>query len=204
MSDLLLRRPIRYLITSGQLTESNFSDRSRSLLETVKLAVDAGIEMVQIREKQLSARSLMHLCAEAAILTRQSITKLLVNERFDIALAAETDGVHLTSTSIPVELVRRQVPDDFLLGASVHTADEVMRMQETSASFAVLGPIFETPGKGEPLGIDELERICKASGSFPLIAVGGIDKENYRAVVDAGAAGYAAIRYLNEFVKMAE
>jgi thiamine-phosphate pyrophosphorylase len=199
----LFDSPVRYLITPGSLTSSNFDSENDLLLETLRLAVKAGIELVQIREKSLPARYLFELAAEAAAMARGSNTRVLLNERFDIAIAAGLDGVHLTSTSISVERVRENVPDGFLIGVSTHSTSEVAAARDSGADFALLGPIFATPGKGDPIGLEELGSICGSVAPFPVIGVGGIDASNSQAVIDSGAAGYAAIRYLNDFVRMA-
>lgn len=196
--------PFRILITTGLADNSNFSIQRAEILKTVRLSVATGIEIVQIREKRLPARHLFALVREAARLTVGSSTKLLVNERFDIALAAGADGVHLTSTSIPVELVRESVPPGYLIGVSTHSFAEVVAAKGSRADYAILGPIFETPGKGDPIGLDELGRVCRSVSPFPVVAVGGIEGTNEAAVIEAGAAGVAAIRYLNDFVRIGQ
>jgi len=194
--------PFRLLITQGLSDPSNFSIQKQEILKTVELAVGSGIEAVQIREKRLPGRLLFELVREAAALTAGTKTRLLVNERFDIALAAGADGVHLTSAAIPVAGVRETVPSGFLIGVSVHTSDEVVTAKVAGADYAMIGPIFSTPGKGEPLGVDGLESVCRLASPFPVVAVGGIDASNEAAVTNAGAVGVAAIRYLNDFVRL--
>jgi thiamine-phosphate pyrophosphorylase len=196
--------PVRMLITPGTATQSNFSTLKSSLLETVGLAVTAGIEIVQLREKQLTGRQLFELAVDSVALTANSATKLLINERFDIAIAANADGVHLTSASIPIEQVRPNVPEKFVIGVSAHSADEVRTAKETGADYAMFGPVFSTPGKGEPCGLENLREACRSVSPFPVVAVGGIDDANFQSVLEAGASGYAAIRYLNDFVKIAQ
>ena len=199
----LFDAPVRYLISSGSLTSTNFNSEKVRLLETLRLAVEAGIELVQIREKLLSARHLFELAVDAAAIVGGTSTRVLLNERFDIAIAAGLDGVHLTSTSISVERVRENVPDGFLIGVSTHSTSAVAAARDSGADFALLGPVFATPGKGDPIGSEELGSICGSVAPFPVIGVGGIDASNSQAVIDSGAAGYAAIRYLNDFVRMA-
>lgn len=196
--------PFRLLITPGLADPSNLSIQKTEILKTVELAVAAGIEIVQIREKRLPARSLFELVRDAAVLTAGSSTRLLINERFDVALAAGADGVHLTSTSMPIERFRAAVSSGFIVGVSTHSPDEVVAAKDSGADYAMLGPIFETPGKGEPIGLDELERVCRLVTPFPVVAVGGIDGSTEAAVIEAGAAGVAAIRYLNEFVRIGQ
>ena len=196
--------PFRLLITPGLADPSNFSIQRTEILKSVELAAAAGIGCVQIREKRLPARLLFKLVREAAALTVSSSTKLLVNERFDIAIAAGADGVHLTSTSMPLARVREAVPSRFLIGVSTHSLAEIAAAKDSGADYAMLGPIFETPGKGEPIGLEELERVCCTVAPFPVVAVGGIDASNEAAVIGAGAAGVAAIRYLNDFVRIGQ
>lgn len=196
--------PFRLLITSGLADPSNFSTQKSEILKTVELSIAAGVEIVQIREKRLPARLLFELLREAAGLTAGSTTKLLINERFDIALAAGADGVHLTSTSMPIESVREGVPPGFVVGVSTHSSADVVAARDAGADYAMLGPIFETPGKGDPIGLEELERVCRSVAPFPVVAVGGIDASNETVVIEAGAAGVAAIRYLNDFVRIGQ
>lgn len=196
----LPQRPLRLLVTRGELTQDNFSTQSSVVLQTVELAASTGIEMLQIREKNLPGRLLFELVRHAVAVARH--TTIFVNERFDIALAAGAHGAHLTSTSMPIECVRASVPPGFLIGVSTHTAGEVRKAKEQEADYAMLGPVFATPGKSDPLGVDVFGRICREVTPFPVLAVGGIDGSNASEVVDAGAAGFAAIRYLNEFVRL--
>ncbi len=174
------------------------------LLESVRLAVSAGIELIQIREKHLPARLLFDLAVKTVSITTNSATNLLINERFDIAIAAGAFGVHLTSTSVPIEQVRANVPQGFLIGVSAHSRDDVIEAQRSGADYAVLGPAFLTPGKGEPLGIERLEEVCGSIPRFPVIAIGGIDSSNSQSVLESGASGFASIRYLNDFVRIAK
>lgn len=199
-----IRPGIRILITAGTATSANFSSSKPEILNIVRLASDAGVEAVQIREKALPARPLFELAAEAVDRVANSSTKIFVNERFDIAIAAKAHGVHFTSSSIPVDRVRRLVPEEMFIGISAHTAMEVKEARLNGADYAMLGPIFETPGKGEPIGLQRLAEICASEAPFPIVGVGGIDGTNGSQVLQAGAAGFAAIRYLNEFVRIGQ
>lgn len=192
------------LITSGELTALNYASNHSILIETVRRAADLGIELVQIREKGLSAGSVLQLALRALETVCGTATKILVNERLDIALAAGAHGVHLTSASIPVTAVRKFVPEGFLCGVSAHSVDEVKAARDGGADYVILGPIFSTPGKDQPLGVKRLREICAAVDPFSVIAVGGVDDSNVDEVLASGAAGFAAIRYLNDFVNMAE
>jgi thiamine-phosphate diphosphorylase len=194
-------RPVAYLITSGDLTSGNFETEAAGTLKIIRAAVDENIPLVQIREKQLDAKRLFQLIKDAVALTRTGKTKLFVNDRSDLAAAAGADGVHLTSNSLHVNAVKHSFPD-LIVGVSAHTPDDVERARLGGADFALFGPIFGTPGKSEPLGIETLKAICLDAGTFPVIAVGGIDETNLEYVVEAGAAGFAAIRSLNDIDRL--
>ncbi len=194
--------PIIYLITSGEATPENFDRTSREILDIVRVAVEAGVSIIQLREKHLSARQLFELAVEAAKITRESSTRLLVNDRADIALAAKADGVHLAANSLPVKIIRGNFPSDFIIGASAHTLEAARSAADNGADFAVFGPVFETPGKGEPQGLEILAEVCGDLHPFPVMGLGGIDESNYSTVLEAGASGFAAIRFLNDSEKL--
>lgn len=191
-------RKIIYLITEGEATAENFPEKSAEILRLVEAAAAAGISFIQIREKRLPARFVFELTEKAAALARNSQTKLLVNDRADIALSAGADGVHLTSLSLSAETIRRNFPKDFIVGVSTHTLAEAERARRQGADFVTFSPIFHSPNKGEPQGLTELKKICAALKPFPVVALGGIDETNYKSVLQAGASGFAAIRFLNE------
>lgn len=163
--------------------------------------VAAEISLVQIREKSLSARVLYELATRAVAITRGSATRLLVNDRFDVARAAGADGVHLTTRSLPAKVVRSICGDDFLIGVSTHSLETALNARAEGADFVVFGPVFETPSKriyGEPQGLDTLREVTSALAGFPVIAIGGINRENADECFRAGASGIAAIRLFNE------
>jgi len=167
----------------------------------VEAWVAAEISLVQIREKSLSARVLYELATRAVAITRGSATRLLVNDRFDVARAAGADGVHLTTRSLPAKVVRSICGDDFLIGVSTHSLETALNARAEGADFVVFGPVFETPSKriyGEPQGLDTLREVTSALAGFPVIAIGGINRENADECFRAGASGIAAIRLFNE------
>lgn len=166
------------------------------MLALIEKAVRYNIPLVQIREKSLPAQLLFDLVARAAGLTHGSETSLLVNDRVDIAIAAGADGVHLPSHGFPVEKVRNIWPGEPLIGASVHSNEEIKRFAD--ADLFVFGPVFSTPGKGEPTGLQGLERACEAAGETPVLALGGITEANSDSVLSSGAAGFAGISMLND------
>jgi len=193
----LSRVPLTYLITKGDATPERFGESSRAILSIVEKAVDAGISLVQIREKNLTAKQLFKLARGAAALVSGSQTKLLINSRSDVTIAAGADGVHLPEDGVPVAAVRRACRTPFLIGASVHSLEAARAAKNDGADFILFGPVFDSPGK-EGVGVRPLREICLALGDFPVIAVGGIDASNKTSVLENGARGYAAIRYLND------
>ncbi len=171
------------------------------MLELVRAAVAARIDLVQIREKNLCAAVLFELAKTAAGITNASATKLLINDRADIATAAGAAGVHLTTTSLPTNVVRQAFGNDFLIGVSTHSVDEATLARRGGADFVVFGPIFETASKreyGEPLGLTSLSSVCAELPEFPVLALGGVTRANVVDCIRAGARGVAAISMLGE------
>ncbi len=138
------------------------------------------------------------MCAfvRAAIaLVRPYGTRVLVNDRLDVALASGADGVHLRVNSLPVAEVRRCVAADFLVAASTHSLAEAQAAERAGADFIVCGPVYETPSKrayGAPLGIPAFAEVCRTV-NVPVFALGGIKLDNFRTTLANGAAGIAAI-----------
>lgn len=190
--------PAVYLITQGRAEPANFSEKEAEIIGIVSAAVDLEVPLVQVREKRLPARLLCALTEAVVATARGSRTKILVNDRADIALACGADGVHLTSTSMPAAVIRTSFPPEFIIGVSTHTLEEVEAAAGEGADFALFGPVFATPGKDTPQGLDKLKHVCEADASFPVLAIGGIDANNVLSAIDAGAAGIAAIRALND------
>jgi thiamine-phosphate pyrophosphorylase len=196
---LNLPKPITYLITSGATTQLSTpaSEDFQSVLALVRAAVHARVSLIQLREKNLTTRALYELAVRSAEMTRGSKTRLLVNDRADIASAARADGVHLTTQSLEAQIVRRAFGKDFLIGVSAHALAEAWSARDGGADFAVFGPVFDTPSKrvyGPSLGTELLREAAQKLSPFPLIALGGVTLENAPAVLSAGASGVAAIR----------
>jgi thiamine-phosphate pyrophosphorylase len=195
--------PIIYPITSGKTSPQTTPDDPQfsEILRLIRAAVDADVPLVQIREKSLHACVLYELVARAAEITRGSKTRLLVNDRSDIARAAGADGVHLTTQSLPAEVVRNIFGAQFLIGVSTHSLDEARAARAAGADFVVFGPVFETESKrayGKPQGLDKLAEVARELGEFPVVAIGGITLDNVDECFQAGARGIAAIRLLND------
>jgi thiamine-phosphate diphosphorylase len=159
-------------------------------------AVRAGVDLIQIRERDLETRDLFMLVERCVAETAGTASRILVNDRTDVALAAGAAGVHLRSDSIDAAATRRLVLPDFIVGRSVHSpADAVVGARERGADYLVLGTMFPSGSKpaGHVLtGLDGLRRTSEAS-ALPVLAIGGITVERARDVVGAGAAGIAAI-----------
>jgi thiamine-phosphate pyrophosphorylase len=190
--------PLVYLITDGTLTSNNYDNKVSSHAALIKAAVSARIPLIQIREKQLPAAMLYELSALSARCTSGSDTRLLINDRLDVALAAGADGVHLTTDSVRPDVIRRCCADSFVIAVSTHSVAEIRSAQDQGADLAVFGPVFRTSGKGPVVGLDGLRAAVESAAGFPVLALGGVNGSNYRDVLDCGAAGFAAIRYLND------
>jgi thiamine-phosphate pyrophosphorylase len=204
---LNLQSTLIYLITSGETTQATNvrSEAFARLLALTTAAVRARVPLIQLREKNLKASILYELTTRAARLTRGSATRLLVNDRADIARAARADGVHLATRSLEARIVRRAFGNEFLIGVSTHTLSEALEARDHGADFATFGPVFETPSKrayGEPVGLEKLDEAARALSPFPLIALGGITLENAPQAIRAGASGIAAIRLLSDPLKL--
>ena len=178
-----------YLITDREQTEG------RGLVETVEAALKGGVGAVQLREKDLSARELMSLGRELRVLTRRYGARLLINDRVDIALALDCDGVHLGQRSITPRDARQLLGGKMLVGVSTHTFAEAALAEEEGADFITFGPVYPTPSKaryGEPVGVGRL-RSVRERCALPLFALGGVKKEQVAEVAGAGADGVAVI-----------
>jgi thiamine-phosphate pyrophosphorylase len=168
----------------------------RPLPPAIQAAVDAGIDVIQIREKDLETRPLLELAQAAVTLACGSGSRVVVNDRLDVALAAGAGGVHLSGQSMPAEEVRTAVPPGFWIGVSCHSPEDVWAAEEAGADYALLGPIFETESKrlyGPPLGLSVLERAARGVRRMPVLGLGGITVERAAECMAAGAAGIAGI-----------
>ena len=163
------------------------------LVACIRAAAASGVDLIQVREKDLPARELVALVRRAVEAASPYGSRVLVNGRVDVALAAGAHGVHLPGDAIPATEWRRVVPAGFLIGVSCHAlADDV-----SGADLAVFGPVFETPGKGPAVGLARLTEFIRAV-EIPVFALGGVTQENAAACAAAGAAGIAAIRMFQQ------
>jgi thiamine-phosphate diphosphorylase len=164
------------------------------LAAQVQYAVDVGIDLIQVRERDLEAGALAALVTRLLAVTRGTRTRLIVNDRLDVALACQADGVHLRADSVPVQAARRLSPSGFLIGRSVHAADEAVTAG-AGADFLIAGTVFPTASKAAEtqfLGIDGLRSIVSAV-AVPVLAIGGMYGERITQAASTGAAGIAAI-----------
>jgi thiamine-phosphate pyrophosphorylase len=192
-----------YYITDRAQFPGEEQERRERLLDKVAEAVRNGVDFVQLREKDLSGRELELLAREARNRVGQGKTRLLINSRTDIALAAGADGVHLRSNDISPQDVRKiwheaNGAHDPVIAVSCHTEVEVIAANESGADFVVFGPVF---GKSEQpeapaAGLERLRSVC--GHAIPVLALGGVTLTNARSCMDAGAAGIAGIRLFQE------
>jgi thiamine-phosphate pyrophosphorylase len=182
------RRPLLCYITDRR------GVASENLLPVIERAVAAGVDLIQVREKDWATRELLMLVEAGVERARGTATRLLVNDRLDVALAARADGVHLPGHGFPVAEVRRAYPE-LLIGASCHDVSELRAAETGGADFAVFGPVFaplSKAGERPPLGVEKLGEAARAV-KIPVLALGGITAENAAECLAAGAAGVAAI-----------
>ncbi|HIE04365.1 MAG TPA: thiamine phosphate synthase [Candidatus Latescibacteria bacterium] len=165
------------------------------ILQDVKEALEAGVRIVQYREKELSLRRQIEEAQEILKLCRKFEATFIVNDRVDLALAVGADGVHLGPEDMPPELARRILGEGKLVGVSVGSVQEALRAKEAGADYIGVGPIFRTFTKsdaGHPIGPGRLREV-RSAVDLPVAAVGGITLENVREVGDAGADAVCAI-----------
>jgi thiamine-phosphate pyrophosphorylase len=211
-------RPILCYVTDRRsLPLSTSADAHRLLFDSVERAAAAGVDWIQLREKDYSGKEWEELVAESArrISRARAATRILVNDRLDVALACGAGGVHLSENGIPVSdacrlrdefLSSRRDGREFLVGVSCHSLGAALGAARAGADYVYFSPIFYTPSKanyGPPQGLDRLATVCRAV-PVPVIAIGGISAENAVACFQAGAAGIAAIRMFQESEELAQ
>ncbi|MDH4162507.1 MAG: thiamine phosphate synthase [Nitrospirota bacterium] len=177
-----------YLITDRHATK-------KPLIEAVRLALEGGVRAIQLREKDMPVRELLALAKDMRQLTKEFQAKLFINDRVDVAVNVDADGVHVGHSSIPVDAVRSIVGSGMLIGASTHNKSEAITAQDDGADFVTFGPIFETPSKkkyGAPVGLCELKEL-KKNINIPIFGLGGIKCGNIIRVIGCGADGISMI-----------
>ncbi len=167
----------------------------RSLPSLIRQAVSAGLPAIQLRERDLSTNELLSLAQDIQTMTKPGAVSLIVNDRVDLVMALNWDGVHLRADSLPTLPVRQLIGSHRLIGVSTHSAEAVQSANHDGADYVVFGPIFDTPSKrsfGSPLGLDRLSDVCRQS-KIPVFAIGGMTSERARDVRRAGAYGVAVM-----------
>jgi thiamine-phosphate pyrophosphorylase len=174
-----------------------------SVLGRIRAASAAGVDWVQLREKDFSGQELLGLAREAV--AAGGGARVIVNDRLDVALAAGAAGVHLGRESLGAQSVVSwcrdgHAPADFWVGVSCHSLEEARAAESAGAAYIFFGPVFDTPSKrrmGEPQGVTRLAEICRGV-AIPVLAIGGVSEKNAGECIRAGAAGIAAIRMFQD------
>ncbi len=201
------RHPLLYLITNRRAFLRKIDSEaaaSRKQIEAIAQASAAGCQLIQIREKDLSAKALAEFTRQAIAAARPFGAMVLVNDRLDVALATKADGVHLRVNSLPAAEVRQTAHkkglNEFLIAVSTHSLAEAEAAEAGGADFIVCGPVFDTPSKrefGEPLGLKQFAEVCLAV-KIPALALGGINLQNFSQPLQLGASGIAAISLFSD------
>jgi thiamine-phosphate pyrophosphorylase len=188
--------PYICLITPGKADPSNFQTEKTAILDTIRSATEDGVNLIQIREKALPSRLLFELVSEGVEAARPAGAVVVVNDRVDVAVAASA-GVHLRESSLLPRIVRSRFPKEMVIGVSTHTYSDAKSAAYAGADYIFFGPVFPSPGKGEPVGLAAIRDVCEGLEGFPVLALGGLDESKLGSALAAGASGIAAIRSLN-------
>lgn len=178
-----------YLVTDRRLAGK------RSLLEVVQAAVSGGVSCVQLREKECSSREFITLALQIQEVLAPRQVPLIINDRLDVALAVQADGVHLGQQDIPLDRAREIVGNRLLIGISAESLEDALDAENGGADYLGVSPIYSTPTKTDtaaPLGLEGLRRIRQAV-SLPLVGIGGVNRDNAGAVIRSGADGVAVV-----------
>jgi thiamine-phosphate pyrophosphorylase len=178
-----------YVITDAKLS------RGRSHLEVARAAIEGGASIIQFRDKEMTTRQLVETARKIKELTEEANIPLIINDRLDVALAVDADGVHVGQDDMPATLARQLIGPHKILGVSASTVEEALQAEREGADYVSASPVFTTPTKPDappPTGLEGLSAIVKAI-NLPVIAIGGINEENATEVIEAGAHGVAVI-----------
>jgi thiamine-phosphate pyrophosphorylase len=210
----LPRAPILCYVTDRKGFGSEDDDNIEALLKRVAIAAAAGVDWIQIREKDLSGKELSSFIRAGVAQTKQinerdgTLTRIIVNDRLDVARSEEAGGVHLGEHSLPVKSVRKWLDEKsdlagrgkFLVGVSCHSVQAAVNAARGGADYIFFGPVFATPSKeqfGAPQGLERLAEVC-SSVTIPVLAIGGITLDNASDCFAAGVGGIAAIRLFQD------
>jgi thiamine-phosphate pyrophosphorylase len=211
-----MKKPILCYVTDRRsLPAAPQKDLIEALISKIEVVAAAGVDWIQLREKDLSGNDCATLTREALrristlSSSRALTTRILVNDRLDVALSEQIGGVHLGENSLPVGEAMRLLlayrsaqpcPADFRIGFSCHSLEAAQAAASAGADYLFFGPVFATPSKaayGSPQGLERLAQVCR-SVSIPVFAIGGITLENSPVCFSAGASGIAAIRLFQD------
>lgn len=205
MSSLLpIRKPVLCYVTDRRGFAAPAETQEELLLAKIGQAAKAGVDWIQLREKDLSGKRLSGL-ATAVMRRTAGASAILINDRLDIAYAVKAAGVHLGERSLAVGEAKRFTADrlsesNFFIGASVHSLEAAIQAEQAGASYVIFGPVFATPSKaafGAPQGLENLGKVCSQL-KIPVLAIGGITLENAGDCLKVGGSGIAAIRLFQE------
>ena len=190
-----------YLVTDRELS------RGRSLEEVVSDAVAGGVTMVQLREKEASTGEFVDLAMRIKEILRPSGVPLIINDRVDVALAVDAEGVHIGQSDMPYEMARRLLGPDKIIGLSVENMDDLIRANDLDVDYVGISPVYGTPTKtdtAEPFGLEGLKEAVKLS-IHPTVAIGGMNKYTAEDVMSAGCDGIAVVSAISsaEYIKEA-
>jgi len=178
-----------YLVTDRGLA------RGRATLDIVKAAVQGGVTCVQLREKDCSTLEFIEQALAIKNFLKAGGVPLIINDRVDVALAIEADGVHLGQTDMPLDIAKKIVGDSMIIGISAESIEDAVEAEKGGADYLGVSPIYATPTKTDtapPLGLEGLRAIRKAV-RLPLVGIGGLNRENAAAVIENGGNGVAVV-----------
>jgi thiamine-phosphate pyrophosphorylase len=178
-----------YVITDRRLASG------RSHEEVAREAIAGGATVIQLRDKEASTKELVEIGRRLRRLTAERGVTFIVNDRVDVALAVDADGVHLGQEDMPAALARQLMGPAKVIGVSAGTVEEAKRAEKEGANYLGVGPVYATvtkPDAGEPIGVEGLAEILRAV-SIPVVAIGGINEGNVEEVVATGADGVAVV-----------
>jgi len=165
------------------------------IIDATLKAIRGGVKWIQIRGKNIPPRQLISIFESIASTAREHACKIFINDRIDLAIILNAEGIHLGQNSIPLSRARKLAGNHFIIGVSTHSLEEAKEAEREGADFITFGPIFETESKrkyGPPLGIDRLREVVR-NIHIPVLAIGGINHKNVEQVLQAGAHGIAVI-----------
>ena len=188
---MLFPRLDLYLVTDASLSNG------RSTLDMVTDAIRGGVTCVQLREKNATAKDFLHTAQQLRPLLEKHRIPFIINDRIDIALAANADGIHIGQSDIPLPDAKKIFPDK-IIGITIHSAEQAVLAEKEGATYVAVSPVFDTPTKTDTppgLGLEGVSRIRK-SVSIPVVAIGGIQLNNAAEILQAGADGLAVVSAL--------